>query len=149
MKGINIRGAARWARQKARSVAWAAIFLASLNARSVIRGRINDVDSNFHIKASLSGGKPMSREIFAHQTSDGVSSDTTIELAVHVERETYIDKEYNGSVKFAQSQVRVAPSLRLLLLNPACAARKSHQNRSSVLGSLQAPRWFKHWVARL
>ncbi|KAJ7200846.1 hypothetical protein GGX14DRAFT_699601 [Mycena pura] len=78
--------------------------LASLNARSVIRGRINDVDSNFHIKTSLSGGKPMSRDIFAHQTSDGVSSDTTIELAVHVERETYIDKEYNGSVKFAQSQ---------------------------------------------
>jgi len=78
--------------------------LASLNARSVIRGRINDVDSNFHIKASLSGGKPMSRDIFAHESADGASSDTTIELAVHVERETYIDKEYNGSVKFAQSQ---------------------------------------------
>src|SRR5271155_4717493 len=34
MKGINIRGAARWARQKARSVAWAAVFLASMNARA-------------------------------------------------------------------------------------------------------------------
>jgi hypothetical protein len=32
MKGINIRGAARRARQKARFVAWAAVFLASINA---------------------------------------------------------------------------------------------------------------------
>jgi N-acetylmuramoyl-L-alanine amidase len=34
MKGINIRGAARLARQSARSVAWAAVFLASMNARA-------------------------------------------------------------------------------------------------------------------
>src|SRR5271156_4213162 len=34
MKGINIRGAARLARQGARSVACAAVFLASMNARA-------------------------------------------------------------------------------------------------------------------
>ena len=34
MKGINIRGAARLAKQGARSVAWAAVFLASMNARA-------------------------------------------------------------------------------------------------------------------
>ena len=34
MKGLNIRGAARLARHKAGLVVWAAIFLASLNARA-------------------------------------------------------------------------------------------------------------------
>ena len=62
MKGINIRGAARWARQKVRSVAWAAVFLASMNARAeeaqppvAVAARLFDEGDSARLTFDLSG----------------------------------------------------------------------------------------------
>ncbi|KAJ7744057.1 hypothetical protein DFH07DRAFT_925197 [Mycena maculata] len=68
--------------------------LASLNARSVIRGRINDVDTNFHIKDST----PRSRtrnEVFVRTQGDM----SVNELSIHIDRETelYADQ---STIKF-------------------------------------------------
>ncbi|KAJ7036173.1 hypothetical protein C8F04DRAFT_1096362 [Mycena alexandri] len=64
--------------------------LASLNARAVIRGHINDVDSNFHIKSYPTHTTRLSREVFARPND--VSSGT--ELAVRIDRAThYADDE--------------------------------------------------------
>ncbi|KAJ6562253.1 hypothetical protein B0H19DRAFT_1375400 [Mycena capillaripes] len=75
--------------------------LASLNARSVIRGRINDVDSNFHIKSFGQRGPRISPEVFA-RPRDLASAD---ELAVRIDRATemYADEEY-GKGKYLGSQ---------------------------------------------
>ncbi|KAF8209215.1 hypothetical protein K438DRAFT_1811943 [Mycena galopus ATCC 62051] len=83
--------------------------LASLNARAVIRGRINDVDSNFHIKSSYySRGAPslarLSRDVFARPTDLAPAAD---ELAVRIDRATtmYTDEEYGkNTVKYVPSQ---------------------------------------------
>ncbi|KAJ6465392.1 hypothetical protein C8R45DRAFT_1023022 [Mycena sanguinolenta] len=82
--------------------------LASLNARAVIRGRINDVDSNFHIKSygPRHCGAPsvsrLSRDVFA-RPPELASAD---ELAVRIDRTTamYVDEEY-GKNKYLPSQV--------------------------------------------
>ncbi|KAJ7626978.1 hypothetical protein FB45DRAFT_920422 [Roridomyces roridus] len=66
--------------------------LASLNARSVIRGRINDVDTNFRdIKYPNSGsgsraGGTISRNVFVHQAS----TMDPHELSIHIKRETHM-----------------------------------------------------------
>nr|GAT52146.1 predicted protein [Mycena chlorophos] len=87
--------------------------LASLNARAVIRGRINDVDSNFHIKSSAlpvnaaaragSGqGRrgELSREVFARYPNPNLdgSVSTPTELSVRIDRETrhYSDQEFSS-----------------------------------------------------
>ncbi|KAJ7627936.1 hypothetical protein DFH06DRAFT_1226740 [Mycena polygramma] len=86
--------------------------LASLNARSVIRGRINDVDSNFHIKSSFGGGAGagravVSREVFA-RPRDLVSAE---ELSVRIDRATvqYAD-EAPDSGYYTSSTIKCAPS---------------------------------------
>ncbi|KAJ7238123.1 hypothetical protein B0H12DRAFT_1137877 [Mycena haematopus] len=84
--------------------------LASLNARGIIRGRINDVDSNFHIKSygPRHGGATsvsrLSRDVFA-RPPELTSAD---ELAVRVDRTTamYADEDY-GKSKYVPSQVRL------------------------------------------
>ncbi|KAJ7483564.1 hypothetical protein FB451DRAFT_108316 [Mycena latifolia] len=65
--------------------------LASLNARTVIRGQINDIDTNFHIK-SVSPRTPVSRDVFARPP--GIV--TANELSIHIDRETelYADVGY-------------------------------------------------------
>ncbi|KAJ7693198.1 hypothetical protein B0H17DRAFT_1060380 [Mycena rosella] len=63
--------------------------LASLNARGVIRGQINDIDTNFHTK-SIHPRSPIPREVFARP--DG----SVNEMTVHIDRETefYADEGY-------------------------------------------------------
>ncbi|KAJ7751738.1 hypothetical protein DFH07DRAFT_1061796 [Mycena maculata] len=65
--------------------------LASLNAREVIRGRIDDVDTNFHMKSFASRPR-ISRDIFA-RPPDVVSAN---DLAVRIDRQTelYADEGY-------------------------------------------------------
>ena len=62
MKGINIRGAARLAWQSARSVAWAAVFLASMNARAeeaqppvAVAAHLTDDGDSARLSFDLSG----------------------------------------------------------------------------------------------
>jgi len=76
--------------------------LASLNARGVIRGRINDVDSNFHIKSYGPRGARLSRDVFARQ-ADLVSAE---ELSVRIDRATemYADEDGYGKTKYVRSQ---------------------------------------------
>ncbi|KAJ7092119.1 hypothetical protein C8R43DRAFT_1049942 [Mycena crocata] len=71
--------------------------LASLNARAVIRGQINDVDTNFHIKSFDAARSRISREVFARPPRSGNST----ELAIHIDRETalYADEQY-GHLKY-------------------------------------------------
>ncbi|KAJ7747826.1 hypothetical protein B0H16DRAFT_917876 [Mycena metata] len=73
--------------------------LASLNARAVIRGRINDVDSNFHIKTYTTRTMHVSREVFARPHRDDVS--TAGELAVRIDRSTHYDDEGYGMAKYS------------------------------------------------
>ncbi|KAJ7323860.1 hypothetical protein DFH08DRAFT_887048 [Mycena albidolilacea] len=75
--------------------------LASLNARAVIRGRINDVDTNFHIKSAGLRGTHLSRDVFA-RPSEFTSAD---ELSVRIDRATerYADGEY-GKNKYVPPQ---------------------------------------------
>ncbi|KAF7296711.1 hypothetical protein HMN09_01080200 [Mycena chlorophos] len=87
--------------------------LASLNARAVIRGRINDVDSNFHIKSSALSANAavragsgqgrrgeLSREVFARYPNPNLdgSVSTPTELSVRIDRETrhYSDQEFSS-----------------------------------------------------
>ncbi|KAJ6537205.1 hypothetical protein DFH09DRAFT_1178240 [Mycena vulgaris] len=65
--------------------------LASLNARNVIRGRINDIDSNFHLKAFTP--TRITREVFARGPR---SAGDPSELSIHIDRETelYADQAY-------------------------------------------------------
>ncbi|KAJ7105899.1 hypothetical protein C8R44DRAFT_806254 [Mycena epipterygia] len=67
--------------------------LASLNARAVIRGRINDVDSNFHIKSFDTRSRlSLSRDVFV-TPADAVSA---TQLSIQVDRQTdrYVDDGY-------------------------------------------------------
>ncbi|KAJ6566476.1 hypothetical protein B0H19DRAFT_1137918 [Mycena capillaripes] len=66
--------------------------LASLNARDVIRGHINDIDTEFH-QRSTSPRTPMSHEVFARPPGSGSAT----EVSVHIERQTelYGDEEYS------------------------------------------------------
>ncbi|KAJ7164528.1 hypothetical protein C8R46DRAFT_1221031 [Mycena filopes] len=78
--------------------------LASLNARTVIRGRINDVDSNFHIKRySTSAATRVSRDVFARPPD--LSSGE--ELSVRIDRATQLyadDDEYAQTIKYPPPQ---------------------------------------------
>ncbi|KAJ7131896.1 hypothetical protein C8R43DRAFT_1133565 [Mycena crocata] len=77
--------------------------LASLNARAVIRGQINDVDTNFHIKSKFNPTLPsrsrarISREVFARPPG----SVNSTELAIHIARDTalYAEEQY-GNLKY-------------------------------------------------
>ncbi|KAJ7433615.1 hypothetical protein B0H11DRAFT_2296754 [Mycena galericulata] len=66
--------------------------LASLNARSVIRGQINDIDTNFHNKTSISCSR-LSRDVFARPAENL----TATELSIHINQETqfYEDRDYS------------------------------------------------------
>jgi hypothetical protein len=70
----------------------------------VIRGRINDVDTNFHIKSAGLRGTHLSRDVFA-RPSEFTSAD---ELSVRIDRATerYADGEY-GKNKYVPPQVRL------------------------------------------
>jgi hypothetical protein len=67
--------------------------LASLNARDIIRGHINDVDTNFKFQ-TYHPRSQFSREAV---TARGQGTAGPTELAIQIERETelYGDKEYN------------------------------------------------------
>ncbi|KAF7342307.1 hypothetical protein MVEN_01819100 [Mycena venus] len=82
--------------------------LASLNARAVIRGRINDVDSNFHIKSMSYGprGARISRDVFARPPTSNTELVSTDELAVRIDRATeiYPDEGYGKTDKYVPSQ---------------------------------------------
>ncbi|KAJ7893215.1 hypothetical protein B0H13DRAFT_2527731 [Mycena leptocephala] len=67
--------------------------LASLNARDIIRGHINDVDTNFKFQ-TYHPRSQFSREVV---TARGQGTAGPTELAIQIERETelYGDKEYN------------------------------------------------------
>jgi len=66
--------------------------LASLNARAVIRGQINDVDTNFRIKSIPRTRVSITRDVFARSGD----SPPTNELSIHIDRETefYADEGY-------------------------------------------------------
>ncbi|KAJ7445545.1 hypothetical protein B0H11DRAFT_2249436 [Mycena galericulata] len=66
--------------------------LASLNARSVIRGQINDIDTNFHNKTSISRSR-LSRDVFARPAENL----TATELSIHINQEMqfYEDRDYS------------------------------------------------------
>ncbi|KAJ7467339.1 hypothetical protein B0H11DRAFT_2197312 [Mycena galericulata] len=65
--------------------------LASLNARSVIRGQINDIDTNFHNKPTTPPSR-LSRDVFARPGENL----TATELSIHINQETqyYEDRDY-------------------------------------------------------
>ncbi|KAJ6529903.1 hypothetical protein DFH09DRAFT_153781 [Mycena vulgaris] len=68
--------------------------LASLNARAVIRGQINDIDTNFHIKSTHTRSRSrISRDVFAHPPEIVTAN----ELSIQIDRETelYADEGYN------------------------------------------------------
>ncbi|KAF7330075.1 hypothetical protein MKEN_00271600 [Mycena kentingensis (nom. inval.)] len=88
--------------------------LASLNARAVIRGRINDVDTNFHIKTSalagtggarhntITGLGHISREVFARPSP--VESAAT-EMSVRIERDTRVYRDEDEDEEFQSKGV--------------------------------------------
>ncbi|KAJ7059777.1 hypothetical protein C8F01DRAFT_1295877 [Mycena amicta] len=93
--------------------------LASLNARAVIRGRINDVDTNFHIKTSAFPGVTssvlrsraghLSRDVFAHARGGETGS---TELSVRIDRETQYDVDaepFSISSSKSDSKFTVTP----------------------------------------
>ncbi|KAJ7142697.1 hypothetical protein C8R44DRAFT_760976 [Mycena epipterygia] len=71
--------------------------LASLNARSVIRGKIKDVDTNFHVK-SIPARARISRDVFARPGNGNSQPEeaSATELSIHIARETelYADEAY-------------------------------------------------------
>ncbi|KAJ7088055.1 hypothetical protein B0H15DRAFT_982644 [Mycena belliarum] len=73
--------------------------LASLNARTVIRGRINDIDTNFHNKSVSYPARArlsLSRDVFARPTDDACTACT--ELSIQVQRTTTMcpDDAFDG-----------------------------------------------------
>ncbi|KAJ7662508.1 hypothetical protein B0H17DRAFT_1211900 [Mycena rosella] len=69
--------------------------LASLNARGVIRGRINDIDSKFHVKAFTPSR--ITREVFVRSAEEDTTGGVfTHELSIHIARETacFEDESY-------------------------------------------------------
>ncbi|KAK7042080.1 hypothetical protein R3P38DRAFT_2888445 [Favolaschia claudopus] len=85
--------------------------LASLNARSVIRGRINDVDSNFHIKSprgANAAATHLTRDVFVRPADDAD------ELTVRIDRTTelYADGSYGKSKnKFMPPEIKEPESV--------------------------------------
>ncbi|KAJ7629574.1 hypothetical protein B0H17DRAFT_1340027 [Mycena rosella] len=64
--------------------------LASLNARTVIRGQINDIDTNFHIKSTYvrRTRSNLSRDVFATPA-------TELSIQIEQESELYADEGFN------------------------------------------------------
>ncbi|KAJ6609073.1 hypothetical protein B0H10DRAFT_2191417 [Mycena sp. CBHHK59/15] len=74
--------------------------LATLNARDIIRGRIDDIDTNCHIK---SFHPRLSRDIFARPRTDLTAND----ISVHINRETRIYPD-EGDTKYPRPELQIA-----------------------------------------
>ncbi|KAJ7473586.1 hypothetical protein B0H11DRAFT_2036437 [Mycena galericulata] len=73
--------------------------LASLNARAVIRGKINDVDNNFHIEVLPSSrSRRLSRGVFSRPENI-----TANELSIHINRETEFYEDGNYKLECPKS----------------------------------------------
>ncbi|KAJ7835996.1 hypothetical protein B0H13DRAFT_2369045 [Mycena leptocephala] len=75
---------------------WAALFnalLASLNARDIIRGHINDVDTNFKSQ-TYHPRSEFSREVITTR-GQGTAGPTELAIQIQCETELYGHKEYN------------------------------------------------------
>ncbi|KAJ7097382.1 hypothetical protein C8R44DRAFT_989073 [Mycena epipterygia] len=70
--------------------------LASLNARAVIRGQINDIDTNFHTRST----DTRTRDVFVHPPGD--ASSTELEIRIGRATEIYGDEAYDA--KFGRPQ---------------------------------------------
>jgi len=84
--------------------------LASLNARSVIRGQIKDVDTNFHVK-SIPARTRISRDVFARPNGNGHGEPegTATELSIHIAHETELYYEDEAYAKAGRPLVRFHP----------------------------------------
>ncbi|CAK5282830.1 unnamed protein product, partial [Mycena citricolor] len=80
--------------------------LASLNARAVIRGRINDVDNNFRIKTDGSGPRSatqLSMDVFARQ-DESAAGDMNIAVRVQRETKSFMDDDSFKKGTFAKRE---------------------------------------------
>ncbi|KAF7368464.1 hypothetical protein MVEN_00169600 [Mycena venus] len=73
--------------------------LASLNARDVIRGSINDIDTNFHLK-SYQQRTQISRDVFARAPENTAAN----ELAIRIENQTEVYEDHAYDKKFGRPE---------------------------------------------